>query len=96
MPVKPDSKQKIRAYIHVRGFKLTRQRCLILDTLLTAGQSLSADELYRELLTKHHIIGYVTVYRTLKLLAGSGIARDIRMVGSPTRYVCVKEEERNG
>jgi len=90
--VTPDHKQKFRDYICARGLKLTRQRRLILATFLAHGRSLSADELFRELRAQDHPVGYVTVYRTLKLLAGSGVAGVIRGDGAPTRYVYVTDD----
>jgi Fur family ferric uptake transcriptional regulator len=89
----PDHKQKFRDYLCAGRLKLTRQRRLILTVFLAHGQSLSADELFRELRAQNHAVGYVTVYRTLKLLAGSGIARDIRINGCPTRYEYVAEDQ---
>jgi Fur family transcriptional regulator, ferric uptake regulator len=84
--VRPDHNQQFYDYLCARGLKLTRQRRLILTALFAHGQGLSADELFRKLRAQGHAVGYVTVYRTLKLLAVSGIARDIRRDGSPTRY----------
>lgn len=82
----PDHNQQFCDYLGTRGLKLTRQRRLILTAFLAHGHGLSADELFRELRAHHHAVGYVTVYRTLKLLAGSGIAGAVRGDGSPTRY----------
>lgn len=73
---------------------MTRQRRLILAVFLDQGGDLSADELFRELRGRNHAVGFVTVYRTLKLLAGSGIAKDIRMDGNPTRYAYVADDQR--
>jgi len=90
--MKAGSKQKFHDYLCARGLKMTRQRRLILAVFLDHERGLSADELFRELRAHDHAVGYVTVYRTLKLLAGSGLARDIRIAGSPTRYVCIADD----
>ncbi|WP_168205843.1 Fur family transcriptional regulator [Geobacter sp. FeAm09] len=90
--MRPDHDRQFYDYLGARGLKLTRQRRLILTAFLAHGHGLSADEFFRELRAQGHAIGYVTVYRTLKLLAGSGLARDIRADGGPTRYGSVAEE----
>ncbi|BCS53214.1 Fur family transcriptional regulator [Geobacter sp. SVR] len=92
--MKSDIKQKFRDYIvQSRGLKWTRQRNLIVDAFLNCSQDLSVDEFYRHLRTRHKNIGCSTVYRTLKLLAESGIARDIKADDKPIRYEYVAEQE---
>jgi Fur family ferric uptake transcriptional regulator len=90
----PDIRQKFREYLVLeRGLKWTRQRSLILEAFLDSGSDLSVDEFYRQLRSKHKNIGCSTVYRTLKLLAESGIARDIRTDYQPIRYECITDEQ---
>ena len=80
-------------YISGKGLISTRQRGIILDAFLSPDRHMSVDELYRKVWTKHPKIGYVTVYRTLKLFVESGIAREIQFGDGVTRYDCVTEGE---
>jgi Fur family ferric uptake transcriptional regulator len=66
--------------------KSTQQREIILDYFLSSNKHLSIEELYRKLRAKYPNIGYATICRTLKLFAGSGIAREIRIGDGQTRY----------
>jgi Fur family ferric uptake transcriptional regulator len=52
----------------------------------------NVDELFGELRIKHPTIGYSTVYRTLKLLAASGVVKEIRTTNRAARYLFVSEE----
>lgn len=73
-------------FIQEKGLKSTRQRHLILDAFLSSNSHQSIEELYRLLRDSHPCIGYATVYRTLKLFAESGIAREIHFGDGQTRY----------
>lgn len=84
--VKQQKKKIFHDFISERGLKSTRQRDLILDFFLSAERHMSIEELYLKLRAKHPAIGYATVYRTLKLFAESGIAREIQFGDGQTRY----------
>jgi Fur family transcriptional regulator, ferric uptake regulator len=80
-------------FIAEKGLKSTRQRDIILDCFLSSDRHLSIEELYLKLRSKHPGIGYATVYRTLKLFAESGIAREMQFGDGQTRYEHVEEGE---
>lgn len=81
------AKKKIfQEFIASRGLKSTRQRDIILDCFLSSDHHISIEELYLKLRAKHPGIGYATVYRTLKLFAESGIARETHFGDGQTRY----------
>jgi Fur family transcriptional regulator, ferric uptake regulator len=84
--VEQTKKNIFRDYIAREGLRSTQQRELILDFFLSSNRHLSIEELYRNLRDKHPNIGYATVCRTLKLFAGSGIAREIHIGDGQTRY----------
>lgn len=88
-------KQKIifKNFIDEKGLKKTRQRNQILEAFLSAGGHSSTEELHRSIRDKHPSIGYATVYRTLKLFAQSGIAREIHFGDGQTRYEPLVEGE---
>jgi len=62
------------AFTAERGLKVTRQRQVVLDVFLSSGGHVSIDEVVREAALVFPAIGYVTVYRTLKLFVEAGIA----------------------
>ena len=73
-------------YLAGQGLKSTSQRDSILQVFVEAGRHLSAEELYARVKKAHPRIGYATVYRTLKLLAGAGMAEERRFEDGFTRY----------
>jgi len=77
---------QFRAYLAKHNLKVTRQRQIILGAFLSSPSHLSAEELYIRLRKKHPNIGYATVYRTMKLLAESGIAAERHFGDRQTRY----------
>jgi Fur family ferric uptake transcriptional regulator len=84
--MKQAKKNIFHDYLVREGMKSTQQRDIILDFFLSSNRHMSIEELYRTLRMKHPNIGYATVCRTLKLFAGSGIAREIRIGDGQTRY----------
>lgn len=79
-------KETFREYLANHGLKVTRQRELILEEFLASPSHLSAEELYLRLRRNFPHIGYATVYRTMKLLAESGIACERHFGDRQTRY----------
>jgi Fur family ferric uptake transcriptional regulator len=87
------SREKIREaedifHQHLRrvGLKHTGQRDIILRTFLETREHLSTDELFRLVRKKEPRIGFTTVYRTLKLLAGCGLASEVAFHDGVARY----------
>lgn len=79
-------KDSFREYLSTHGLKVTRQREIILEEFLCSPSHLSAEELYLRLRSNHPNIGYATVYRTMKILAESGIASERHFGDRQTRY----------
>ncbi|MGH9643742.1 MAG: Fur family transcriptional regulator, partial [Terriglobales bacterium] len=73
---------------HLRrvGLKQTEQRNTILRTFLETREHLSTDELHRLAKKKDPGIGFTTVYRTLKLLAGCGLASEVAFHDGIARF----------
>jgi Fur family ferric uptake transcriptional regulator len=84
--LKISDKQIFQNFASSKGLKSTKQRDTILDCFLSCEQHLSTEELYLKLKERTPGIGFATVYRTLKLFAESGIAREIRFGDGQTRY----------
>jgi Fur family ferric uptake transcriptional regulator len=84
--MKRANKKIFEEFIAEKGLKSTRQRDIILEAFLSSERHLSIEELYLQLRDAHPTIGYATVYRTLKLFAESGIAREFQFGDGQTRY----------
>jgi Fur family transcriptional regulator, ferric uptake regulator len=65
---------QFRQLLKAQGFKSTRQRDEIVRVFMESDSHLSVDELYQKVRRKNPRIGYATVYRTLRLMAKSGLA----------------------
>lgn len=75
-----------RQYLRRRGLRNTPQRERIVDIFLREGSHLSAEELYERVRRQDASLGQATIYRTLKLLCDAGLAREVRLEDSTTRY----------
>lgn len=81
-----EKKKTFKAFSASKGLRSTRQRDIILDMFLSTHQHISVEELYLKIKVSNPGIGYATVYRTLKLFAESGLAREILLHDGQTRY----------
>jgi Fur family ferric uptake transcriptional regulator len=93
VPVKRAKKKQFQDFITAKGLKSTRQRDLVLECFLASDSHLSTEELYLKVRAKYPSIGFATVYRTLKLFAEAGIAREIHFGDGQSRYEHVAEGE---
>lgn len=69
-----------------RGLRSTEQRRLIVDTFFELGEHATVEELLAVVRKADTRIGYATVYRTLKMLAESGVVEERRFDDGITRY----------
>jgi Fur family ferric uptake transcriptional regulator len=73
-------------HIQKAGLRRTSQRDLILDMFLKTEEHLSSEDLYWLVQKQDPSVGHTTVYRTLKLLAEAGLAREVRFGDGKTYY----------
>ena len=78
--------QVFMEYLQDRKLKLTPHRQLILDNFLENEGHRSVEDMHRAVREKDPRIGYTTVYRTMKILADCGLAREIDLADGITRY----------
>ena len=64
-------------FLSAKNLKMTQQRALILGEFLTTEKHVSPEDLCRIVKRKDSSVGQATVYRMLKLLVESGIAREV-------------------
>jgi len=85
-PAKPTPHEAFTAYLAEHRLKITPQRRLILDIFLLEPGHVSSEELYAKVKRRDASIGQATVYRSLKLLAGCGLAEAVSFADGITRY----------
>jgi len=73
-------------YLQTKNLKHSEQRKEILRIFLNIDKHLTANELYRIVQGKYSAIGYATIYRTLKLLCGCELCRELKFEDGTTRY----------
>ena len=73
-------------HIQKAGLRRTSQRDLILEMFLKTEDHLSSEDLYWLVQKQDPSVGHTTVYRTLKLLAEAGLAREVRFGDGKTYY----------
>ncbi|QWR78698.1 transcriptional repressor [Candidatus Magnetomonas plexicatena] len=81
-----EAKLEFEQYLNSRQLKMTTQRELILEVFLTNAKHISAEELYHIVSDKDNSIGQATVYRTMRLLTDSAIARESEFGDGIHRY----------
>ena len=74
------------SYLQENKLKLTPHRELILENFLENEGHRSVEDIYHTVKAIDPRIGYTTVYRMMKLLAGCGLAREIDLADGITRY----------
>jgi Fur family ferric uptake transcriptional regulator len=72
-------------YLRKHGLRKTAQRELVLNAFLSTEGHVTAEDLYSRLRSRGRI-SYTTVYRTLKYLEASGVARVVELGDGVTRY----------
>lgn len=81
-----DPIQVFTDYISANSLKVTPQRMLIVETFLNDCDHLTTEELYELVKKADPSVGQATVYRTVKLLCESGIAKEVHFGDGITRY----------
>jgi Fur family ferric uptake transcriptional regulator len=81
-----DPREQFRRFIKSKGLKSTQQRDIIVEAFFDINYHTSVDDLYAEIKKRDQSIGYATVYRTLKLLKESGLAREWNFGDGHARY----------
>jgi len=76
----------LAAYMAKKGLRSTEQRRLIVETFFHSPAHITIEELLGQVRSADPKVGYATVYRTLKLLAESGVANERHFGDGVTRY----------
>ena len=78
--------QVFSEYLESRRLKNTPHRRFVLKSFLEGEGHRSVEDVYRAVREKNSTIGYTTVYRAMKLLVDSGLARSVDLADGVTRY----------
>lgn len=70
----------VKDSLRQRGFRLTRQRRILLDLLDQSGEHLDAESLYQLAHERDAKLNRVTVYRTLKMLKEGGLVDELDLM----------------
>lgn len=81
-----DALEAFENFLRTKNLKHSKPRSDILDVFLSSEGHLSAQELYDQVKLKNPRVGFATVYRTLKLLEESGLARSLDYGDGTQRY----------
>ena len=73
-----DLREVFRRYLRDHGIKYTAARQKILDAVLELEDHFEAEQVLYLLRERGHQVGKATVYRTLPLLVGCGILKQVR------------------
>jgi len=76
----------LEKFITEKGLRYTPQREEILKVFLSVEKHLSTDELHKIVKKKSPNIGYVTVYRTMKLLEKAGLCNEVNFGDGVSRF----------
>jgi Fur family ferric uptake transcriptional regulator len=94
-PRRPDAerlRRDLTAYMASRGLRSTEQRRLIIETFFDTTEHITIEKLLEKVRSTDPHVGYATVYRTMKLLAESGIVDEHKFVDGFTRYELADEQ----
>ncbi len=83
----------LRDFVRGKGLRYTPQREEVLRIFLSIEGHLSLEELYKIIKKKNPGIGYVTVYRTMKLLAEAGLCNAVDFGEGVVRYEHLYEHQ---
>ena len=73
-------------YLSAKNLKQTQQREEILRSFLETENHVTTEDLYQIVCVRFPSVGYSTVYRALKLIVDSGIAREVDFGDGVLRY----------
>lgn len=79
------------------GCKLTPQRRMLIDVLLSAGDGeQTADDIYQQIRATYPDMGLDTVYRNLRLLAKMSIVDEVKLPGKQAQYSLNRRAHQHG
>jgi len=87
-----EKRELLQKYLHEKGLKSTTQRDDIIDVFFKTNTHINLEELLKRVRRRNPKVGYATVYRTMKLLTGCGIAIERQFGDGQTRYEHIPDD----
>ena len=69
-----------------RGYRVTPQREMIVEVVAHSSRHMTVEEVFAEMQTRTRAVNIATVYRTLDLLVGEGLASKANLGGGQVVY----------
>jgi Fur family ferric uptake transcriptional regulator len=85
-------RRRLDAHMRQRGLRSTDQRRIIIDTFFDIDGHATIDRLAELVRARDPRIGYATVYRTVRMLVASRVAKERRFGDGHTRYEMADEQ----
>ena len=73
------SSEQVIDRLKIEGFRITKQRKLIVDVILK-NDFTSCKDIYYQVIAKDKTVGMATVYRMIRVLEDVGVVRRIDMI----------------
>ncbi len=89
-----DCRERFRTFLADSGFRITNQRLAIFDAAFRIDNHFTAEELLDEARKIDSSVSRATVYRTLPILTGSSLVREID-VGKDFKFYLANPEKGN-
>ena len=86
MPAVMNQSKDIAARLAQKGYRMTPQRLMILETIEGASGHISAEEIYQDIRQRYPGLNISTVYRTLELLKEMGMVTETDMGDGRVRF----------
>jgi Fur family ferric uptake transcriptional regulator len=81
------TQNKITSLLRQYGYKLTPQRCQVINAIALSHKHLTPAALYEKVHKQHPNVGRVTIYRTLEILSELGLICEVHADGSCHSYL---------
>ena len=78
--------KKVAATLRQHGYKLTRQRRVVIQAIASTQDHLTPATIYDKVHQNHPNIGFATIYRTLEILSKLGLICELHAGGSCRGY----------
>jgi len=78
--------EKLEQFVRDKQLKKSSQRNVILNAMTQSNKHLTVDEIHSLVKIHNPEIGVATIYRTMHLLCEAGIAKELIINSSTTRY----------
>lgn len=79
------SNEYVISILKDNGFRITKQRKLIIDIILNSDGA-SCKEIYHKVASRDKTVGTATVYRVIRLLEDVGILKHVDMVSLSNNF----------